>query len=168
MRNQTAKLIALIPSALLALDIVVPTSGESSGERPNSVLFYTDDQSYHALGLVEPYFHTPHTDRFAAEEIVFHNAFVTTAVCAVSRASLLTGQHIKRHGIDSFDRPLSKEQMEKSFPGLLRDAGCRTAFLGKFAIGQSRSVPQEVDLRAVATSMRLRCNELSPGMLSYI
>lgn len=146
MRNRIAKLIALIPPALLALGTVVPASGEISGKRPNIVLFYTDDQSYHALGSVEPYFHTPHTDRFAAEEIVFHNAFVTTAVCAVSRANLLTGQHMKRHRIDSFDRPLSKEQMEQSFPGLLRDAGYRTAFLGKFAIGHPRSAPQELCL----------------------
>ena len=35
---------------------------------------------------------TPHIDSFAAESLVFDNAFCPTAVCAPTRASMLTGR----------------------------------------------------------------------------
>lgn len=114
--------------------------------RPNIVFFLTDDQPHQALGRLDPYFSTPHLDRLAGESVIFDNAFVTTSVCAVSRASVFTGQHSVRHGVNSFDTPLTTEQMQRSYSGLLRQAGYRTAFLGKFAIGHPRAAPRALCL----------------------
>jgi arylsulfatase A-like enzyme len=143
--NVRRVMVNLLAASLIS-GLALLSAAQEDVARPNIVLFYTDDQPYHAMGHVEPYFHTPHIDRLAERGVSFANSFVTTAVCAVSRADILTGQHMKRHGIESFDDPLSREQMRKSFPGVLRDSGYRTAFLGKFAIGHPRSAPRELCL----------------------
>jgi arylsulfatase A-like enzyme len=118
-------------------------------DRPSFVVFLTDDQPYDTLGCAgNPRIQTPNLDALAARGVRFTNAFVTTPVCAVSRASLLTGQHMGRHGIEDFDRPLSAEQWRETFPALLRDAGYRTAFLGKFAIGAPATSDPELCLPA--------------------
>jgi len=127
----------------------VPGVFSASGappDRPNIVFLYTDDQPQRAMSNTDPFFHTPNIDRLAREGVFFENAFVTTSICAVSRASLFTGQHMVRHGVADFDTPLSREQMSRSYAGLLREAGYRTAFLGKFAIGHPRSAPRELCL----------------------
>jgi arylsulfatase A-like enzyme len=104
--------------------------------KPNFVFFLTDDQAYNGLSCTgNPVLKTPHLDQLAAEGVLFEKAFVTTAICCCSRASLYTGQHMRRHGVEDFKKPLSAEQWQQTFPALLRKAGYRTGFLGKFAIG---------------------------------
>src|SRR2546430_15919354 len=63
-------------------------------ERPNIVFILTDDQRFDAMhcagnGLIQ----TPNIDRLAAEGVRFRNHFVTTSICCVSRASILTAQY---------------------------------------------------------------------------
>ena len=96
----------------------------------------TDDQRFDDLGCMgNTLIQTPNLDKLAADGVIFNNAFVTTAICCSSRASILTGQHMRRHGIVDFATPLSSEAMDTSYPVLLRNAGYRTGFLGKMAIG---------------------------------
>lgn len=108
--------------------------------RPNFVFFLTDDQPYLGMGCTgNPVLKTPHMDRLAREGVLFERAFVTTAICCCSRASVYTGQHMRRHGIQDFEKPLSAAQFSQTFPALLRQAGYRTAFLGKYAIGSTKN-----------------------------
>jgi arylsulfatase A-like enzyme len=133
-------------AACIATLTLLPADARS---RPNVVVFLTDDQPHSALGAMgNAHVKTPHLDRLAAEGVLFENAFVTTSICSVSRASLLTGQHMARHGIDDFQRPLSAEQWAATFPVLLRAAGYRTAYLGKLGIGSPGSAPRELSLPA--------------------
>lgn len=142
MTTQYSKLI-LTMGAAVALNGCLPSTPSTP---PNIVIFYTDDQPQRALGYLEDFFSTPNMDRLAETGIVFENSFVTSSICCVSRASFLTGQHSLRHGVNSFDTPLTTEQMERTYNGILRQAGYRTAFLGKFAIGHPRSAPRELCL----------------------
>jgi len=114
-------------------------SGEARAadqRRPNIVLILSDDQPQGCMGCMgNDCIQTPNLDRLAAGGVLFSNAFVTTAICCSSRASLLTGQHMRRHGIRDFDMPLSDTAFDETFPALLRAAGYRTGYLGKFAVG---------------------------------
>lgn len=109
----------------------------SAADRPNLIFLLTDDQRFDALGCMgNPVIKTPHIDRLAEEGVVFENAFATTAICATSRASFLTGQYARRHGIVDFGTMLTPEAFEKTFPAMLRANGYRTAFIGKWGVGR--------------------------------
>ncbi|NIP22667.1 MAG: sulfatase [candidate division Zixibacteria bacterium] len=104
--------------------------------RPNILFMFADDQAQSCLGYAgNKVIKTPNMDRLAEEGVYFENAFVTTAICCSSRASILTGQYTRRHGIIDFHKPLSAEAFAQSYPVLLRKAGYRTGYLGKFAVG---------------------------------
>lgn len=110
--------------------------GAAAGKRPNILFFLTDDQAQSALGAIgNRHIRTPNMDALAAQGVLFTNAFVTTSICSCNRASLLTGQTMRRHGIDDFHKPLSAEAFAQTYPMLLRQAGYRTGYLGKFAVG---------------------------------
>jgi len=105
-------------------------------KRPNILFMFADDQAQNCLGYAgNPIIQTPNLDRLAEDGVYFENAFVTTAICCSSRASILTGQYTRRHGITDFRKPLSEEAFANTYPALLRKAGYRTGYLGKFAVG---------------------------------
>jgi arylsulfatase A-like enzyme len=119
-------------------------SGCSSGpERPPNILFLlTDDQRADALGCAgNSIIQTPNVDRLAEQGVLFENSFVTTSICAVSRASFLTGQYARTHGIHGFGVSLTAEQHVASYPALVRAAGYRTGFIGKYGVG--RELPED-------------------------
>ncbi|MFQ5730762.1 MAG: sulfatase [Planctomycetaceae bacterium] len=103
---------------------------------PNIIFILTDDQRFDALGCMgNPILKTPHIDALASDGVLFTNMFCTTSICAVSRATFLTGQYGRRHGIQGFRTPLSATQFADSFPGLLRKKGYHTGFVGKWGLG---------------------------------
>lgn len=141
---------ALALTALLVGPLAAPCAAGTAKAtgRPNFVFFLTDDQPYLGMGCTgNAVLKTPNMDRLAEEGVLFERAFVTTAICCSSRASIYTGQHMRRHGIDDFEKSLSSAQWRQTFPALLRQAGYRTAFLGKFAIGSPKA-DQELALPA--------------------
>ena len=103
--------------------------------RPNIILVVTDDQRDDLLGCAgHPVLRTPHIDALAAEGVRFTNAFVTTPICAASRASILTGAWESAHGYTFGTPPLREELVAASYPALLREAGYRTGLVGKFGV----------------------------------
>lgn len=104
--------------------------------KPNIVFILTDDQRFDALGCAgNPVVKTPNLDGLAARGVRFTNMFCTTSICAISRATFMTGQWERRHGIKGFRKPLSETQFANSFPALLRKNGYRAAFIGKWGLG---------------------------------
>jgi arylsulfatase A-like enzyme len=105
--------------------------------KPNIIFVLTDDQRYDALGAMgNKIIQTPNMDKLAKAGILFHNAYVTTSICCVSRASLLTGQYESRHHINDFATSLSAQAMAQTYPALLKNAGYQLGFIGKFGIGK--------------------------------
>jgi len=105
--------------------------------RPNIIFLLTDDQRFDALGAAgNPIVQTPHIDRLAASGCRFRNHFVTTSICCVSRASMLSGQYERRHGINDFEQPFSPAAWSQTYPALLHAAGYRTLQIGKLGVGK--------------------------------
>lgn len=103
--------------------------------RPNILLLYADDWRHDTLGAAgHPIVRTPHLDRLAAEGVRFRRSYVTTSICGVSRASLLTGQWMSRHGNTAFDAFATP--WEETFPGLLRAQGYWVGHVGKWHNGR--------------------------------
>ena len=99
--------------------------------------------------------------------MVFDRGYVTTSVCCASRASFLTGQYARRHGIFDFDSPLSPEAFKETYPAILRAAGYHTGFIGKYGIGNS--VPtSEFDFFAGYTDLDHYWNQEADGSISHI
>jgi N-acetylglucosamine-6-sulfatase len=84
-----------------------------------------------------PFVETPNVDRLAREGARFLNAFATTPLCSPSRASFLTGQYAHTNGIiDNTSRPSHQLPI---FPRDVQRAGYRTAFFGKWHMGNDDS-----------------------------
>ena len=110
-------------------------SCRSPGKNPNILFLLVDDQRNDTLGCAgHPIIKTPVIDSLAAGGVRFVNAFVTTSICAASRASILTGLYERTHGYTFGTPPLSPTHMAESYPALLRVAGYRTGFIGKYGV----------------------------------
>ncbi|QDU64435.1 Arylsulfatase [Planctomycetes bacterium Pan216] len=126
---------------LLLVAIFVPCSlasnAHAENQPPNIVFLLADDQRADSLGCMgNSEVQTPNIDRLAARGVTFTDAFVTTAICMTNRACILTGQYASRHGIWDFSKQLAPTQLANSYPGVLRKAGYRTGFIGKWGVGK--------------------------------
>ncbi len=124
----------MLRSFLLALLLLVPSVAHAA-DPPNIVFFLSDDHRADVLGCAgHPIVKTPHLDKLAAGGVRFTNAFVTTSICAASRATLFTGLVERTHGFTFGKPPISKAHTADSSPAKLKAAGYRTGFVGKFGV----------------------------------
>lgn len=112
------------------------------GGRRNVIFILSDDHRYDAMGFLkgQEWLETPQMDRMAREGVHFRNAFVTTALCSPSRATVLTGKYAHNHKIVDNNTPIPPGTV--FFPQYLRQAGYRTAFVGKWHMGHEDDAPQ--------------------------
>lgn len=123
--------------AILLLSCLTLTAGMArvadAKERPNIVFFFADDQRNDTLGCAgHPIIKTPHIDRLAKEGVRFENAFVSHSICWVSRTTILTGLTARTFGQPNRPDAATAEALENFYPDLLREAGYRTGFFGKW------------------------------------
>ncbi|REJ66592.1 MAG: DUF4976 domain-containing protein [Planctomycetota bacterium] len=124
---------------LLVLAAVLGSAQAVGATLPNIVFFLSDDHRSDMLGCAgHEIVKTPHIDRLAAEGVRFENAFVTTSICAASRATILTGLWERTHRFTFGTPPLAERWIDDSYPVRLRAAGYRTGFVGKFGMNVSR------------------------------
>ena len=116
---------------------------------PNILVILADDVGWGDAGcyggtLVK----TPHIDRLAREGLRFENGYASAAVCTPTRYSLITGQYSWRQngaglnkGVSNGEAPLLIPTTMATAPSLLKDAGYRTALIGKWHLGFGETKP---------------------------
>jgi len=109
----------------------------------NVVIILADDHRYDMMGFhpnAPQWLETPNLDRMARGGAHIANAFVTTALCSPSRATILTGQYAHRHGV--VDNNVDVPAGTRFFPQYLQQAGYRTAMVGKWHMGHASDEPR--------------------------
>jgi len=104
-------------------------------KRPNFLIFLSDDQNWKAVGYEgHPLAVTPNIDNLARNGVAFRNSFVTTPICAASRATLYSGTYYAHHKFNFGSPSLPMPMLQQMFPALLHQAGYRTGLVGKLGI----------------------------------
>ena len=129
---------AILTASLAAASCSATTPPPAAPRLPNIVFIVVDDMRWDEMRVAgHPVLETPNMDRLAREGMRFLNAFATTPLCSPSRASLLTGQYARTHGIiDNTARP---SHDLPTFPRELQRAGYATGFFGKWHMGNDDS-----------------------------
>ena len=137
-------MIRLSLALLLVLMLSAPARAQTAASPRNVILILSDDHRYDFMGFMPgapPFLQTPNLDRMAKRGAHVKNAFVTTALCSPSRASILTGQYAHRHGVVDNTTPIPKGTV--FFPERLQRAGYKTAYVGKWHMGEDTDAPQK-------------------------
>ena len=100
-------------------------------KRPNILIVYPDQMRYDAMACAgNAVVKTPHMDRLAREGVQFSEAYASYPICCPFRASMLTGKYAQGHGMTQNHMPIREGQT--FLPELLKDAGYRTGYVGKW------------------------------------
>ncbi len=112
---------------LLSLQLV------TAQEQPNFIFILTDDQQYGLMGCTgNKIAQTPNLDQLASEGVLFTNAHITSAICTPSRASILTSQFERKHGVNfNSGTSMSEEGWNATYPMVMRENGYYTGWIGK-------------------------------------
>jgi len=129
--------------APLALALVCLCSGpapRAQAPKPNILLIQADDLGYGDLGVYgQAMFQTPNVDRLAKSGLRFISYYAGSTVCAPSRAALMTGLHTGHAWIRGNVAGNSLRDQDRTIASVLKDAGYRTALIGKWGLGESES-----------------------------
>jgi len=141
---------------VLASVICAGAMAMAAEKPPNIVLILADDLGYGSLGCYgNRVVKTPHIDALAARGMKFTDFHSNGALCTPTRAALLTGRYQQRCAWvpDEELSPVFRAQRQKNpvqrwawglsaqevtLPALLRQAGYRSALIGKWHLGYDR------------------------------
>src|ERR1700750_2910458 len=134
----------LIAALLILLTTIATPSGAQTSHQtnhPNIIFILADDLGYGDVGYQgQQKIHTPNIDRLATQGMRFTQFYAGTAVCAPSRASLMTGLHTGHTPI----RGNRGFQPEGQYPlpdssltiaSVLQQQGYATGVFGKWGLG---------------------------------
>ena len=136
-----------------------------AARKPNIVFILADDLGWRDLSNEgSKFYESPHIDRIAGGGMKFTRGYAACQVCSPSRASILTGKYPTKHGITTYIGDRSGEAWrgagrhdshlppeygrnlrasEITLAEVLRDAGYKTFFAGKWHLGSQGSWPTD-------------------------
>ncbi len=130
-------LAAGLPTAQTAM---AQEQNTENSRRPNIVFIMADDQAAWTIGAAGyPNTFTPELDKLAGQGVLMRNTFAAAAVCSPARAGVITSRYSSEVGIENFlgEGAPGIPADVVTWPQVLRDAGYRTAMVGKWHIGDA-------------------------------
>ena len=127
-----------------ALLTLLLSSALRAADKPNIVYIMADDLGYGELGCFgQTKIKTPSLDRMAAEGTRFTDVYSGGPVCAPARCVLMTGKHAGHAYVRANGGDYNLPRSEMTVAEVLRDAGYRNGFVGKWSLGDigSTSTP---------------------------
>jgi arylsulfatase A-like enzyme len=116
--------------------------GMKEKERPNVIVFFTDQQRWDTTGVHgNPLGLTPNFDRMAREGTHLYHSFTCQPVCGPARSCLQTGMYATTTGCFRNAIPLPHEK--RTLAHYFRDAGYDTGYIGKWHLSEQEPVPAE-------------------------
>lgn len=116
---------------LLTLGVGLRLAAAAEPVRPNVIVMVVDDLGYGDVScLSHGAVKTPNLDRLAQTGVKFTSGYVTAPLCGPSRAAIFSGVYGQRFGFVDNSGGIPAEQ--PLFPGMLHEAGYRTALIGKW------------------------------------
>ncbi len=114
--------------------------GKSKNKQPNILWITTEGVPISVLSCYgSKFMPTPNIDRIAKEGMLFTNSFVNNALCAPSRATLLTGKYNHLNGMLTNPGETTNGQTrsffdpkQQTFAKILQKAGYKTGMVGKW------------------------------------
>ena len=159
MRHWIIRLVLGVGSIALAIAPCAGAGGAEAKRPPNVVFILIDDLGWADLGCYGSRFHeTPNLDRLATRGMQFMQAYAASPLCSPTRASILTGRHPARLHLTTYlpgrdDSPAQKllhpkirqylPLDETTLAEALKNAGYRTAHLGKWHLGGKGFLPDD-------------------------
>ena len=130
-------LISAILVPLMGVETIPPDDGPDQAAPPNIVIILADDMGYGDLKSYNPdsKIPTPHLDQLAAQGMRFTDAHASGPLCHPSRYGLLTGRFPFRTDTSRWPEHALIEPGQMTIASLLRDAGYRSAMVGKWHLG---------------------------------
>jgi len=126
-----------------------------TADRPNIVMILVDDLGYADIGAYNPdtFYETPNIDGLAQKGAMFLDGYAANPVCSPSRFAVMTGKHPSRFAATDwfrtadwkprFESRLEPAEFSQFLPleettlaEMLKANGYRTAFLGKWHLGE--------------------------------
>jgi arylsulfatase A-like enzyme len=145
-QNQSIRVAAsLLVAAMMGVVVQNAAAGATNTppttpRQPNIIFILADDLGYGDLGCYgQPRIKTPNLDQLAADGIRFTSCYSGSTVCAPSRAALMLGQHTGHVYLRGNSQSLPLQPDHITAAKVLRDAGYRTAMIGKWALGDENT-----------------------------
>ena len=146
--------------SFLLLLMLLNSCNKESLEKPNIVLIVADDLGWSDLSYMgSEYYETPNIDKLSKSGMTFYNGYASSANCAPSRATMLSGKYHTEHGIYSVgnsDRgsrktrkiiPIeTKTTLDLDFfviPEMLKEMGYINGHFGKWHLGDVGFHPEQ-------------------------
>ncbi len=138
----------LVLPSVLALLFLMPVEppaaaqSEGTGEQPNVLFIFTDDQGWKDVGAYGAEdLHTPNMDELVQNGMKFNRFYTNSSVCSPTRASVMTGRYPDHVGVPGLNRTNDNNNWSYLNPNEtliadpLNEAGYHTAIIGKWNLG---------------------------------